>query len=88
MVGKFLQAGVPAGSEKANSATGRWTAAITAASSAGRSAAKISWKRAGLIATPQRAHRTRVPALIDQATFERAQEQLARNAALSFRHKH
>src|SRR5579859_2181955 len=27
-----------------------------------------------------------VPALIDPATFERAQEQLARNAALSFRH--
>jgi hypothetical protein len=43
--GNLLQAGDHAGSEKANSAMGRWMAAITAASSAGRSAAKISFRR-------------------------------------------
>src|ERR687887_1867180 len=42
--GKVFQAGVPDGSENASSATGRCVAAITAACSAGRSAAKASWR--------------------------------------------
>src|SRR6266516_5384607 len=48
--GKVFQAGRPDGSENAPSATGRWVAAIRAACSAGRSAAKALWKCAGLIA--------------------------------------
>src|SRR5213082_706464 len=48
--GKVFQAGTPDGSENAPSATGRWVVAITAACSAGRSAAKASWKCAGLTA--------------------------------------
>src|SRR5258706_6796823 len=48
-VGKVFQAGASDGPENANSATGRWVAAITVACSAGRSAANVSWKYAGLI---------------------------------------
>src|SRR5229473_3554384 len=48
--GKLFQAGTPEGSENAPSATGRWVAAMRAACSAERSAAKASWKRAGLTA--------------------------------------
>src|SRR3712207_6505076 len=48
--GRFFQAGAPDGVENANSATGRWVAAITAVCPAGRSAAKASWNCAGFIA--------------------------------------
>src|SRR5262249_14881385 len=48
--GKLFQVGRPDGSENASSATGRWVAAITAACSADRSAAKASWSLAGSIA--------------------------------------
>src|SRR5205807_3488126 len=45
--GKVFQAGTPDGSENASSATGRWVAAMMAVCSAGRSAAKASWRCAG-----------------------------------------
>ena len=48
--GRVFQAGAPFGSVKARSAAGRCVAAITAVTVGGRSAAKASWKFAGLIA--------------------------------------
>src|SRR6476469_3928103 len=48
--GNFLQAGGPDASLNAAAATGRWVTAISAVVSAGRSAAKASRIRAGLIA--------------------------------------
>src|SRR5207344_3012011 len=45
--GRFFHAGVPFGSENADSATGRWVAAISAASSVDRSAANASWNLVG-----------------------------------------
>src|SRR5258707_3932983 len=47
--GSFFQAGGPQTSVNAAAATGRWVAAISAAVSGGRSAAKTSWSNAGLI---------------------------------------
>src|SRR3954470_13297596 len=48
--GSDFQAGGPDGSVQANSGTGRWVTAITAACCAGRSAANTSWSIAGPIA--------------------------------------
>lgn len=48
--GSVFQAGAPLGSTNPNAETGRWVAAMTAASSAGTSAAKASWNLTGSIA--------------------------------------
>src|SRR5215213_11510227 len=47
--GSFFQAGTPVGSSNGNAERGRWVAAIKEVCSAGRSAAKTSWKSAGSI---------------------------------------
>src|SRR5215212_6943585 len=47
--GRFFQAGTPVGSSNGNAGRGRWVAAIKEVCSAGRSAAKTSWKSAGSI---------------------------------------
>jgi hypothetical protein len=47
--GRCSQAGGPDGSENADSATGRWVAAINAVSSGGRSPANASWNLSGSI---------------------------------------
>src|SRR3954470_11747625 len=47
--GRFFQDGTPVGSENGNAERGRWVAAIKEVCSAGKSAAKTSWKSAGSI---------------------------------------